>query len=78
MRDDRPRCEHLVVYPMDNCAVCMEAEIARLKSVIADFESGADRRRLLAERYGARSACDALHKEIARLKDTGTIKRVVP
>ena len=30
--DDRPRCEHLVVYPMDNCAVCMKAEIAKLKS----------------------------------------------
>lgn len=30
-QDNRPRCEHLVVYPMENCTVCMKAEIERLQ-----------------------------------------------
>jgi uncharacterized protein YhaN len=35
--DDRPRCEHLVVYPMDNCVDCIKTERDRLKAEVKDL-----------------------------------------
>jgi hypothetical protein len=32
--DTRPRCNHEVVYPLDNCTYCMKEEIVRLNSHI--------------------------------------------
>jgi prefoldin subunit 5 len=37
MSDDRPRCEHLFVYPMDNCTACMKAEIERLRESLKEI-----------------------------------------
>lgn len=50
----------------------LEAQLAKevpaLRAKVERFESGADRRTLLAERYGARSACDVLQGENAKLR----------
>lgn len=43
----------------------LRAELSEKDRRIKELESGADRRRLLAERYGARSACDALQSQLA-------------
>ena len=38
-RDPRPRCEHLVVYPLDNCPVCLKLLLAQREERIKELES---------------------------------------
>lgn len=40
MTDDRPRCHHLVVYPMDNCVECIKAENAELRADLDRVTNG--------------------------------------
>jgi len=49
-------------------ALNKDVEIAALRVKVEGFESGADRRALLAERYGAQTACDVLQGENAKLR----------
>jgi hypothetical protein len=39
VKDERPRCVHHVVYPMDEtgCAVCLHAEVLRLREEVASL-----------------------------------------
>ena len=34
--DERPRCVHGVVYPMDHCAECLRAALAAAEAKLAD------------------------------------------
>lgn len=35
-RDERPRCEHGVVYPDDHCADCLKRQLAEAKVLLAN------------------------------------------
>lgn len=42
MSDIRPRCEHRVVFPVENCPQCLARELAAARQRIAELERERD------------------------------------